>query len=78
MFNGAAASLPFSGFPLWAYRPKIREGALEQAGLSQFTLQEGFNPDGQKFAAKQQKVIWQMCLPCEEVRSVILESAQIF
>jgi hypothetical protein len=42
----------------WAYRPKIREGALEQAGLSQFTLQEGFNPpDGQKFAAKQQKVI---------------------
>jgi hypothetical protein len=37
--------------------PKIREGAIEQAGLSQFKLQEGFNPDGQRFAAKQQKVI---------------------
>jgi len=62
----------------WAYRRKIREGALEQAGLSQFKLQEGFNPDGQRFAAKQQKIIWQMCLPCEEVRLVIFEWAQMF
>jgi hypothetical protein len=41
-------------------------------------LQEGFNPDGQKFEAKQQKVIWQMYLPCEEVRLVIFEWAQMF